>query len=61
MKIVNLFLKKLYFTPFFKKTQETPKVFVLITSFQKWKMKIADLFLKKLYFTPFFKKTQEMF
>jgi len=33
MKIADLFLEKLYFTPLLEKTQETPKVFVLITSF----------------------------
>jgi len=59
-----LFGKIVFYTLFQKNARnvlKTPKVFVLITSFQKWKMKIADLFLKKLYFTPFFKKTQEMF
>jgi hypothetical protein len=33
MKIGDLFLKKFIFTPFFKKTQEMPKVFVLINLF----------------------------
>jgi hypothetical protein len=33
MKIADLFLKKFIFTPLFKKTQKTPKVFVLINLF----------------------------
>jgi hypothetical protein len=54
MKIADLFLKKFVFTPFFKKTQKTPKCF-----FENSKMKIANLFLKKIVFTPFLEKTQK--
>jgi hypothetical protein len=33
MKIADLFLKKFIFTPLLEKTQEMPKVFVLINLF----------------------------